>query len=61
MVAGRFMTSWYEVAPEITAAGGTYLDQALVGDGQFVTSRKPGEMPLEVSRLRQRLTAAAAA
>ena len=58
LVAGRSMTSWHEVAPEITAAGGTYLDQALVEDGQFVTSRKPGDMPLEVSRLLQRLTAA---
>ena len=55
LVAGRSMTSWHEVAPEITAAGGTYLDQPLVEDGQFVTSRKPGDMPLEVSRLLQRL------
>jgi protease I len=58
LVAGRSMTSWHEVAPEITAAGGTYLDRALVEDGQFVTSRKPGDMPLEISRLLQRLTAA---
>jgi putative intracellular protease/amidase len=55
LVAGRSLASWHEVAPEMTAAGGTYLDQALVEGGRFVTSREPGDVPLEVSRPLQRL------
>ncbi|MGY2032192.1 DJ-1/PfpI family protein [Nocardia gipuzkoensis] len=51
LVCGRRMTSWREVAPEITAAGATYVDEALVEDGQFLTARKPGDMPVRMHRL----------
>ena len=57
LVAGRTMTSWYGVAPEVVAAGGTWVDEALVEDGQFVTARKPGDLPVELARLLQRLRA----
>lgn len=58
LVAGRRLTSWRGVAPEIRRAGGTYVDEAVVEDGQFVTSRKPGDLPVEMARILERLAAA---
>lgn len=55
LVEGRRMTAWRDVAPEITAAGGKYIDEPVVEDGQFITSRKPGDMPLELARILERL------
>ncbi|MEU3985554.1 type 1 glutamine amidotransferase domain-containing protein [Streptomyces sp. NPDC026672] len=51
LVEGRSLTSWHEVAPEIVAAGGTYVDEPLVEDGPFLTSRKPGDLPVELHRM----------
>ena len=40
------MTSWREVAPEVRAAGGTYLDEpVVVEDAQFITSLRLGGIP----------------
>jgi protease I len=39
------MTSWREVAPEVRAAGGTYLDEPVVEDIQFITSLRLGGIP----------------
>ena len=58
LVTGRRMTSWYGVAPEIARAGGSWLDEALVEDGPFITARKPGDLPIEMSRIFERLAAA---
>lgn len=55
LVDGRKMTSWREVAPEIREAGGDYQDAPMVEDGQFVTARKPGDMPLAMRRIFERL------
>ena len=57
LVTGRRMTSWYGVAPEIVQAGGSWVDAPLVEDGQFVTARKPGDLPVEMARIFQRLAA----
>ena len=51
----RRMTSWKEVADEIRDAGGDYIDEPVVEDRQFVTARKPGDMPLQMARIFQRL------
>jgi protease I len=61
LVKGRQMTSWREVAQEITDAGGEYKDAPVVEDGQFVTARKPGDMPLEMNRIFERLDQSRAA
>ncbi|MFI9531652.1 DJ-1/PfpI family protein [Nocardia fusca] len=53
LAEGRQMTSWREVAPEVTGAGATYVDEPLVEDGQFLTARKPGDMPVQMHRLLQ--------
>lgn len=58
VVTGRDMTSWRDVADEVRAAGGTYVDQPVVEDGQFVTARKPGDMPQQMARVLERLRVA---
>jgi protease I len=55
LVAGRRMASWHEVADEVRDAGGEYIDEPVVEDGQFITARKPGDMPLEMARILSRL------
>lgn len=45
LVKGRRMTSWPSVAVDLKNAGATYIDEAVVIDGQFITSRKPGDIP----------------
>lgn len=58
LVDGRSLTSWHEVADEVRAAGGTWIDEPVVEDGQFVTARKPGDMPQQLARILERLATA---
>ncbi len=44
LVKGKQIAAWPEVAKEIQEAGGTWVDEALVEDGQFITGRKPGDL-----------------
>jgi len=44
LVQGKQLASWPEVGKEIEEAGGTFVDEALVEDGQFITGRKPGDL-----------------
>jgi protease I len=44
LVRGRQLAAWPEVAKEIEEAGGTFVDEALVEDGTFITGRKPGDL-----------------
>lgn len=61
LLGGRTMTSWYDVADEVRAAGGTWINSPVVEDGQFITARKPGDMPQELARIFTRLESDAAA
>ncbi|MFX1767350.1 type 1 glutamine amidotransferase [Paraburkholderia sp. A1RI-2L] len=45
IVSGRTMTSWPSLQDDIRNAGGTWVDQRVVRDGNFVTSRKPDDLP----------------
>jgi len=45
LVQGRTLTSHAEVGPEITEAGGDYVDEEVVVDGNLVTSRVPRDIP----------------
>jgi protease I len=45
LVRGRTMTAWPEVQKELAAAGAKVVDQEVVVDGQFITSRKPDDLP----------------
>lgn len=44
LVRGKKMAAYWEVAKEIEAAGGTFSDEALAVDGQFITARVPGDL-----------------
>jgi protease I len=59
LVAGRRMTSWREVADEVRASGCEYVDAPVVEVAQYITARKPGDMPLQMARVFERLNAQA--
>jgi protease I len=42
---GRTLTSVNKIRDDIINAGGCYVDQPLVVDGNFITSRVPGDLP----------------
>jgi protease I len=45
VVAGRKLTSWPSLRTDIERAGGQWIDEEVVIDGPFVTSRKPDDLP----------------
>jgi protease I len=45
LVKGRTMTSWPSLQDDIRNAGGNWVDQEVVVDGNLVSSRKPGDIP----------------
>jgi len=55
------MTAWPAVQEELRAAGANVVDQEVVADGPFITSRKPGDLPAFtreiLARLRERPSA----
>jgi len=45
LVDGREMTSWPTLRDDIRNAGGNWVDQEVVVDGNWVSSRKPADIP----------------
>jgi protease I len=45
LVAGRTLTSYYTIQDDIRNAGGSWVDQEVVEDGNWVTSRQPSDLP----------------
>lgn len=45
VVKGKTMTSWPSVHTDLKNAGANWVDKEVVVDGQFITSRKPGDIP----------------
>lgn len=45
VVEGVTITSWPSVKTDIRNAGGNWVDKEVVTDGQFITSRKPDDIP----------------
>jgi protease I len=45
VVRGRTLTSWPSLKTDIRNAGGTWVDDQVVTDGDLVTSRKPADLP----------------
>ncbi len=45
VIQGKRLTAWPEVEKEINEAGGRFENRALLEDGQFITSRWPGDLP----------------
>jgi protease I len=46
VVRGRTLTGFAAIADDIRNAGGLYRDQPIVTDGNWVTSRHPGDIPM---------------
>ena len=45
IVKGRRLTSWPSVAAELKDAGAEWVDEAVVRNGNLITSRKPADLP----------------
>jgi protease I len=45
VVKGKTVTSWPSVHTDLKNAGANWVDQEVVTDGQFITSRKPDDIP----------------
>jgi protease I len=45
VVKGKTMTSWPSITTDLINAGANWVDQEVVSDGQFITSRKPDDFP----------------
>jgi protease I len=45
LVQGRTLTSWPTLQDDIRNAGGNWVDEQVVVDGNWVSSRRPGDIP----------------
>ena len=45
VVRGKNMTSWQSLRTDLTNAGAAWVDEQVVVDGQFITSRSPKDLP----------------
>jgi len=45
VVKGRTVTSWPSLRTDLTNAGAKWVDQEVASDRQFITSRKPDDIP----------------
>ncbi len=45
VLGGRTLTAVDKIADDVVNAGGTYVDEPLVVDGNLITSRVPGDLP----------------
>lgn len=55
LVEGRTLTSWPSVKTDLQNAGASWVDEEVVEDGQFITSRKPDDLNAFVNALAARL------
>lgn len=46
ILRGRKVTSFYAIKDDMVNAGGVWLDEPVVVDGNLVTSRVPGDLPV---------------
>lgn len=57
LVKGRTITSWSSLKDDITNAGGKWVDEEVVQDGTFISSRKPDDIPAFNKKLIEALVA----
>ena len=56
-VRDRTLTSYPSLADDVRNAGGTWVDQEVVVDGNLITSRNPDDLPAFIKALEDALTA----
>jgi protease I len=60
LVQGRTLTSWPTLQDDIRNAGGNWVNEQVVEDGNWISSRRPGDIPAFnqhiIDRLVQRVT-----
>ena len=61
VLSGRTLTSWPSLQTDIRNAGGQWVDERVVVDGNLITSRKPDDIPAFCSALMEALEHGAAA
>jgi protease I len=57
LVEGRTLTSWPTLQDDIRNAGGNWVDEQVVVDGNLVSSRKPDDIPAFNEKVLEVLTA----
>jgi len=57
-VSGRRLTSWPSLQTDVRNAGGEWVDEEVVVDGNLITSRKPDDIPAFNHKLGELLTRA---
>lgn len=55
VITGKRISAWPEVQPEVEKAGASYVSEAALVDGQFITGRWPADLPAFTSALMARL------
>jgi len=53
---GRRLTSYHSLADDVRNAGGTWVDEEVVVDGNLITSRSPDDLPAFIKALEDALT-----
>lgn len=48
VVKGKRIAAWPDVEKELTEAGATFVNEPTVIDGQFITARWPGDLPVHM-------------
>ena len=56
LAKGRRLTSYSSIADDVRNAGGDWVDEEVVVDGNLITSRNPGDLPAFVKALEDALT-----
>ena len=60
VVSGRRLTSWPSLQTDVRNAGGEWVDERVVVDGNLITSRNPDDLPAFCSALLEALEHGAA-
>ena len=56
VISGRRLTSWPSLKTDIRNAGGDWVDEEVVVDGNLITSRKPDDLPAFNEKLTEALS-----
>ena len=55
VLKGRKVTGWKSIIQDIKNAGAQFLDQEVVEDGNLISSRHPGDLPMFINASLKRL------